>query len=435
MATEHIPHPSDGEETSGSLKLHQPDAAVGSMPSADGPRALPWNVAFTVAASCGLLGMMVSWALLPARYQAVSQLQVLAMPAAQDTGQRSENPEAVRQNRIRQVSSDAVLRTVVEMPDIAKLSSLAGQSDPLRWLRDNLQVASLDGTDVVDVNLSGNKYRDLIKILGAVDDVYVGMARQADRDVVQRRRGQMLEQFKPLIAEVKQRSDQLYRELNDAGLDQGRVLRVGDEEHMRWAVDMAGNLRQVREFRDLIACLDRTSQTLLAALDASGRQPPPKSDPSRPLSQQSMQIVLERAAEGVLPPPSTPTEAIRTALHQVESERAEAAQKLAAAQKEVDDASRTLDQLVASSPRLKEEKAQLDLARQTVSQFIDALVALRSEQIKPSVSVIQPASIPKTQETDRRHWTLLLRGLIASVVGLASVLAVDGVLRRVNAAT
>ncbi len=81
---------------------------------------------------------------------------------------------------------------------------------------------------------------------------------------------------------------------------------------------------------------------------------------------------------------------------------------------------------------MKAEKAQLDLARQAVSQFIDTLVALRSEQTKPSVSVIQPANIPKTQETDRRHWALLLRGLIASVVGLASVLAVDGIVRRVN---
>jgi hypothetical protein len=214
-------------------------------------------------------------------------------------------------------------------------------------------------------------------------------------------------------------------------VDQGRVMRVGDEEHMRWAVDMAGNLKRVRESRDLIASLDRESQTLLAALDVPGRQPP-KSNPSRPLAPQGMDTMRERAAEGILPPPSTPPEEIRAALHEVESERAEASQKLAAAQKEVDDASRTLDQLVASSPRLKAEKAQLDLARQAAAQFIDALVALRSEQVKPSVSVIQPPNIPKTQETDRRHWTLLLRGLIASVVGLASVLAVDGIVRRVN---
>jgi hypothetical protein len=433
MATEQIPHPSDGEDTSRSLKLHQPDAAVESTPAADGPRARPWNTAFTVAAFCGLVGMMVSWALLPARYLAVSQLQILAMPAAQDTaGQPGESPEAVQQNRMLQISSDSVLRTVLETPDVAKLSSLTQQSDPLRWLRDNLQIAPVDGTDVVDVNLSGNKYRDLIKILGAVDEVYVVMARQADRDVIQRRRGQMLEQFKPLIAEVKQRSDQLYRELSDAGLDQGRVMRVGDEEHMRWAVDMAGNLQRVRGFRDLLAYLDRTAQTLQAALDAPSRQPPPKSDPSQPLPPRWMDAMRERAAEGILPPPSTPPEEIRAALHQVESQRADVCQKLAAAQKECDDASRTLDQLVASSPRLKAEKAQLDLARQAVSQFIDALVALRSEQTKPSVSVIQPANIPKTQETDRRHWTLLLRGLIASVVGLASVLAVDGILRRVN---
>ena len=434
MATEQIPRPSDGEDVSGSLKLHRPDAVSQPAPSADGPRPVPWNTAITVAAFCGLLGMMVSWTLLPARYQAVSQLQVLAVPTEQGNGQPGETAEAIRRNRIQQISSESVLRTVVEMPDISKLSSLAQQSDPLRWLRDNMQVAAVDGTDVVDVSLSGGKYRDLIKVLGAVDDVYVGMARQADREVVQRRREQMLEQFKPLVAEVKQRCDQLYRELSDTGLNQGRVMRVGDEEHMRWAVDMAGNLKKVRELRDQIACLDRSSQTLLAALDASGRQPAVKSDPSRPLPAQWMDALRERAVEGILPPPSIAPEEIRAALHQVESERADASQKLAAAQKEVDDASRTLDQLVASSPRLKDQKAQLDLARQTVGQFIDALVALRSQQIKPSVSVIQPANIPKTQETDRRHWALLLRGLIASVVGLASVLAVDGVLRRVNTA-
>lgn len=433
MATEPIPHPSDGEGTSSSPKLYHPDAGVESTPSAGGSRARPWNVAFTVAALSGLVGMMVSWTLLPARYLAVSQLQVLATPATQDAGQPGETAEAVRQNRIRQVSSDSVLRTVLEMPDIAKLSSLSQQSDPLRWLRDDLQVAPVDGANVVDVNLSGSKYRDLIKILSAVDNVYVGMASQADRDLVQRRRGQMLEQFKPLIAEVKQRCDQLYRELSDAGLDQGRVMRVGDEEHMRWAVDMAGNLQRVRGFRDLLAYLDRTAQTLQDALDAPRHQPPPKSDPSQPLPPRWMDAMRERAAEGILPPPSTPPEEIRAALHQVESERADVRQKLAAAQKESDQASQTLDNLVASSPRLKAEKAQLDLSRQAVSQFIDAFTALRSQQTKPGVSVIQPANIPKTQETDSRHWTLLLRGLIASVVGLASVLAVDGILRRVNA--
>jgi hypothetical protein len=240
MATEQILYPSDGEDASRSLKLHRPEAD--SRPSADGPKAPPWNTAFTVAAFCGLVGMMVSWALLPARYQATSQLQILASPAAQDAARPGENPEAVRRLQMRQIAGDSLLRTVLEMPDIAKLSLLTQQGDPLRWLQDNLQVAPVDGTDVVDVNLSGNKYRDLIKILGAVDDVFVGMARQADGQVVQRRREQMLEQFKPLIAEVKQRSDQLYRELSDAGLDQGRVMRVGDEEHMRWAVDMAGTI-------------------------------------------------------------------------------------------------------------------------------------------------------------------------------------------------
>ncbi len=148
MATEQIPHPSDEEGTSGSLKLHQPDAAVEAAPAADGPRLRPWNTAFTVAAFCGLVGMMVSWALLPARYQAVSQLQVLAVPSAQDTaGQPGENPEAVRQYRMRQISSDSVLRTVLETSDVAKLSSLTQQSDPLRRLRDNLQVAPVDGTE------------------------------------------------------------------------------------------------------------------------------------------------------------------------------------------------------------------------------------------------------------------------------------------------
>jgi hypothetical protein len=300
-------------------------------------------------------------------------------------------------------------------------------------LQDNLQVAPVDGTDVVDVNLSGNKYRDLIKILGAVDDVFVGMARQADGQVVQRRREQMLEQFKPLIAEVKQRSDQLYRELSDAGLDQGRVMRVGDEEHMRWAVDMAGNLKRVREDRDLLAYLDRAGQTLQAALGAPGHQSP-KSDAAQPLSSQQMEALRERAAEGVLPPASTPREDIYAVLRQVDAQRTDVSQKLTAAQNECDQASRTLDGLVATTPRLKAEKAQLDQARQAVAQFIDAFAALRSEQVKPSVSVIQPANIPKTQETDRRHWTLLLRGLIASVVGLASVLAVDGILRRVKTA-
>jgi uncharacterized protein involved in exopolysaccharide biosynthesis len=183
-----------------------------------------------------------------------------------------------------------------------------------------------------------------------------------------------------------------------------------------------------------LAYLDRTTETLRAALDAPGSQPPPKSDPSRPLPPRWMDAMREKAAEGILPPPSTPLEEIRAALRQVESERDDVSQKLAAAQKECDDASRTLDNLVASSPRLKTEKDQLDLARQAVAQFIEAFASLRSEQTKPSVSVIQPANIPKTQETDRRHWTLLLRGLIASVVGLASVLAVDGVLRRVNTA-
>jgi hypothetical protein len=430
MATEQIPHPSDGDESSTALKLHHPDAAMASMPSADGPKALPWNVAFTVAAFCGLVGMMVSWALLPARFSAVSQLQILAPPAAQDAAQPGQNPEAARRHRIRQIASEPVLQTVVEMPDIAKLSSLSQQGDPLRWLRDNLQVAPVDGTDVVDVNLSGGKSRDLIKVLSAVDEVYVAMARQADRDLIQRRRTQMLEQFKPLIAEVKQRCDQLYRELSDAGLDQGRVMRVGDEEHMRWAVDMAGNLKRVRESRDLLAYLDRTALTLQAALDTP-RQPP-QADPSRPLPPRWMETMRQRAAEGILPPPSLPPEEIRAALSQVDSERADASQKLNAAQKECDDASRTLDNLVASAPRLKAEKAQLDQARQAVSQFIEAFAALRSEQTKPSVSVIEPASIPKTQETDRRHWTILLRGLIASVVGLASVLAVDNVVRRVN---
>lgn len=435
MASQPSHRTTDGDTMPPALKLLTPDSSGEGVPP-DSPvsRPRPWAIALAVAVVCGLLGAGVSWMLLPARHTATTRLRVLPQTIASDaSGRPSEDPQAARTAELAEITSDAVLKGVLERSGIAELSVLAGQGDPLVWLRDNLSVRPVEGSNDVDIFLSGKNSRDLTKILYTLRDVYIDQAGQVDHDAALRQRWEFEQRYQPLAKEVQKRIENLCETLSDDQLRQGKVLRLGAAERILWAVSMAGNQEQVRAYRNLLTEFDRTTQTLQTALDASRQQSTSRKSKARPAKW--MELMRDQAAQGIAPPAGTPSEEILAVLRQVDTERGDVQQEIEAAQDESDEAGRYLDALVSSSPQLQKRRADLDAYKRAMYQAEDQLAAAGSALAGPRATEVSAVTVLKTPVDDRRSLTILLRGLLASVVGFATVLGVDGLQRRIAAAT
>jgi hypothetical protein len=392
-----------------------------------------WAVALGVAAVSGLGGMALTWAILPQQFTYTASVQFKIQPLVIPGVSDDQQPDAAKDRLAQEdlIKSEQVLKAACAQPGILQLSLLASQADPMGWLQNNLGVMSSADKGVMEARISGGDDDETVKLLDAIKDAYLTAATKTDRHAVGQIRREWEREYRGIVAAVDAKMDELHRAMMAEMVTSGDVVELGETERVSWAVTMSGNQERTRNFQGLLGYLDRANKTLQAAIDGSVQYTARGGVKETPKSPKWMQLMREQAAQGVAPPPSTPPEQIYSMIHEVEVEKADVEEELRVAQEEVDEAGRTLESLVADSPELQKQKKELDSLKAQMYTAEEPLLALRSLMAGPSrITLLAEPTAVQSAVGNRNTWTAFYRGLIASLVGFATVFMVDGLLRK-----
>jgi hypothetical protein len=80
--------------------------------------------------------------------------------------------QAFREKQIERLHSDLVLRHALKYPGISQLSIVRGRSDPVAWLRANLETEYVGGSEILRVQLASSRPDEAVKLVNAVVRAY-----------------------------------------------------------------------------------------------------------------------------------------------------------------------------------------------------------------------------------------------------------------------
>lgn len=162
--------------------------------------------------AAGLIGFG-TWYFMPrASYVAQARLHMAAVPPRVifPTAETQTDYATFQRTQIELIKSRFVLNAALRQPQIAKLSMVQEQVDPVEWLGQELKVAYSGGSEILSISLAGNRPQELASLVNAVKDAYLN--------------GVVLEGHKGRTERLK-KLEELYRNYDRDLQDQRRVLR------------------------------------------------------------------------------------------------------------------------------------------------------------------------------------------------------------------
>ena len=133
--------------------------------------------------------LLVAWFVIPIQYNAHVWLRVAkSRPKILYDTQTESHYLNDRNAQATLIRSSIVLGTALQQPGIAQLSCLKNEKDKTDWLIKNLQVGYLGGSEILQIQIAGEKPEELVKILLAVRAAYMDQVVAVDRDMDVRRR-------------------------------------------------------------------------------------------------------------------------------------------------------------------------------------------------------------------------------------------------------
>ena len=149
---------------------------------------LHWLMIAFCGSLLGTAGAFAAWELLASKYESYAMLQVTSAPTALAN---QNNPNQARTDFATYVKttsalikSEFVLNAALR--DIKDLPTIKAQSDPLKYLDEEILVTWQDGSEVIRVTFKGHEPNDAKKIVDAVQKAF--MAEVIQKDVQDKQR-------------------------------------------------------------------------------------------------------------------------------------------------------------------------------------------------------------------------------------------------------
>ncbi len=145
-----------------------------------------WSFPVLVLAGLALLVAGVGiWFLRPSpKHTARTQLHVpVNPPNLLDPVENRLTGEAFLRNQAYIIKDHFVLNAVLNDPQVAGLSVIEEQSDPLQWLRDEIRI-DFPGSEFIQISMSGDRPHDLLVLVNAVRRSY--LEKTTDKEIAER---------------------------------------------------------------------------------------------------------------------------------------------------------------------------------------------------------------------------------------------------------
>ena len=143
---------------------------------------LHWLMILFCGSLLGTAGALAAWELLASKYESYALLQVSSAPTALAN---QNNPHQARTDFATYVKTTAALLKSefvlnAALRDIKDLPTIKAQTDPIKYLDEELQVSWQDGSEVVRITFKGAEPNDAKKIVDAVQKAFMSEVIQKD---------------------------------------------------------------------------------------------------------------------------------------------------------------------------------------------------------------------------------------------------------------
>ena len=141
-------------------------------------RALRQNLLVGVCLGliAGMLAGSAAWKFLPKpRFTAKNKLEIkLAKPVLlMETVQEKQDQKSFQSAQLSLINSSLVLEAALKKPGIADLPSVKAQAEPAEWLEGEIITEFPNGTELMEVSITGSRPDDLVPLVNAVTDAYL----------------------------------------------------------------------------------------------------------------------------------------------------------------------------------------------------------------------------------------------------------------------
>jgi hypothetical protein len=145
-----------------------------------------------------VLAVAAVWLVMPSKYTAQALLPVASHPARGvfTVYEGADDFAAFQRTQATLVKSRAVLQAVVRQAQVAELSEVRGQDDPVAWLTEHLVTDTLLGPEILRVSMSDPNPEMLPVVVNAVVDAYLKEIVNADQIKQQARMEDLLENYR-----------------------------------------------------------------------------------------------------------------------------------------------------------------------------------------------------------------------------------------------
>jgi polysaccharide biosynthesis transport protein len=165
-----------------------------------------WLLALCMGTVVGVGSAAALWFIFPESSSATALFEVSnEHTAIFDISRRTTQEfDILKKTQLAKLKSNYVLTAAIRNPGVASLSALAGETDPVEWLQENLEVDFPQNGEILSIALSGDELtEDLVTLVNAVAKAYkdevIGDARQrrlAVRDMLNRSLEKLNEELK-----------------------------------------------------------------------------------------------------------------------------------------------------------------------------------------------------------------------------------------------
>ena len=150
------------------------------------------------------------------------------------------------------IKSQLVLNAALRNKDVSNYQLLRKQKDPIGWLQENLKVGFINGSEVMEISLTGDDPREVAGVVNAVKKSYVDEI--VDVDTKRRAdRHQQLKKLKATYGKVLKEKRETLRKLAES-VGTRAEDRTGEKktlpilyQHLRTSASRSGWNRQKRK--------------------------------------------------------------------------------------------------------------------------------------------------------------------------------------------
>ena len=170
-----------------------------------------------------------AWILLEMQHTAFAIVQVAAAPqklafATPDYLDAHNEFLSYQRTQAARIKSRYVIKAALKADDIKQLELVKREADPVAWLEDEIKVDFKEGSELINVSMSGTKSEQLVTLVNAVTQAYLLEVVNLERKKRQEQLDELEDVYRNAKKKLREKRDALLRLADRLGTSDSQAL-------------------------------------------------------------------------------------------------------------------------------------------------------------------------------------------------------------------